>query len=68
MPLNLAIGATLDRNGRPVAFMSRILTKSERRYSAIEKEPTAIIETVRKWAHFLYARAFTSVRDQQSTV
>ena len=54
---DLAIGATLDENGHPVAFMSRTLTKSKRRYSAIEKEATAIIEAVQKWAHFLHARA-----------
>ena len=61
----LAIGATLNQNGNPVAFMSRTLTKSERRYSAIEKEASAIIEAVRKWPHFLHARAFTLVTDQQ---
>ena len=63
---DLAIGATLNQNGRPVPFMSRALTKSERRYLAIEKEAAAIIEVVRKWSHFLHARAFTLVTDQQS--
>ena len=46
--------------------MSSTLTKSERHYSAIEKEAAAIIEAVQKWAHFLHARAFTLVTDQQS--
>ena len=63
---DLAIGATLNQNGRPVAFMSRTHTKREQRYSAIEKVATAIIEAVRKWTHFLHARAFTLVTDQQS--
>lgn len=63
---DLAIGATLNQNGRPVAFMSRSLTKSERRYSAVEKEATGIIEAVRKWAHFLHARPFTLITDQQA--
>ena len=63
---DLAIGATLNQNGRPVAFMSRTHTKSERRYSAIEKEATAIIEAVQKWGDFLHARAFTLVTNQQS--
>ena len=62
---DLAFEATLSQNGRPVAFMLRSLTKSERCYSAIEKEASAIIEAVRKWAHFLHARAFTLVTDQQ---
>ena len=45
---DLAIGATLIQSGRPVAFMSRTLTESERRYPSVEKEATAIIEAVRK--------------------
>jgi len=49
---DLAIGATLNQNGRSVAFMSRTLSKSERRYPSVEKEATSIIEAVRKWAHF----------------
>ena len=43
---DLAIGATLNQNSRPVAFMSHTLTKSKQRYSAIVKEATAIIEAV----------------------
>ena len=60
---DLAIGATLNQNGRPVGFMSRTLTKNERLYLAIEKEATTIIGAVRKWAHFLHARVFTLVTD-----
>ena len=63
---DLAIGATLNQNGCPIVFMSLTLTKSKRRYLAIEKEATAIIEAVRKWVHFLHAEAFTLVTDQQS--
>ena len=63
---NLAIGATLNQSGRPVAFMNRTLTKSERRYPSVEKKATAIIEAVRKLAHFLHARPFTLITNQQS--
>ena len=56
---DLAIRETLNENSLPVAFMSHTLTKSERHYSAIEKEATATIEAVQKWAHFFHARAFT---------
>jgi len=45
-----AIAAILSQNGRPVAFMSRTLNPCERKYTAIEKEATAIIEAVRKWS------------------
>ena len=50
---DVAISATLNQEGRPVAFMSRILHRSELYYRAVETEATAIIEAVRKWTHFL---------------
>jgi len=36
-----------------VAFMSRTFNACEKRYPAIEKEATAIIECVRHWQHLL---------------
>ena len=63
---NVAISATLNQGGRPVAFMSRTLHGSELHYPAVEKEATAIIEAVRKWTHFLSRQHFTLVTDQRS--
>ena len=50
---DVAISATLNQFGRPVAFMSRTLNRHETHYPAIEKEATAVIEAVRKWSYFL---------------
>ena len=44
-----AIVAVLSQGGRPVVFMFRTLSHCEKRYPAIEKEATAVIEAVRKW-------------------
>ena len=63
---DVAISATLNQGGRPVAFMSRTLHGSELHYPAVEKEATAIIEAVRKWTHFLSRQHFTLVTDQRS--
>jgi len=49
-----------------VAFMSRTLSHCEKRYPAVEKEATAVIEAVRKWQHFLKGRHFTIVTDQEA--
>ena len=43
-----AISATLNQGGRPVAFFLRTLQGSELHYPAVEKEPTTIIESIRK--------------------
>ena len=62
----VAISATLNQGGRPVAFMSRALQSSELYYPAVEKEATAIIEAVRKWNNLLSRQHFTLVTDQRS--
>ena len=63
---DIAISATLNQGGRPVAFMSRTLQGGELHYPAIEKEATAIIEAIRKWSHLLLRKTFTLVTDQRS--
>ena len=63
---DVAISATLNQAGRPVAFMSRTLHGSERRYPAVEKEATAIVEAIRKWEHLLARQHFTLITDQKS--
>ena len=60
------VSATLNQCGRPVAFMSRTLHRSELHYPPVEKEATASIEAVRKWRHFLAGRHFTLVTGQHS--
>ena len=50
---------------RPVAFMSRTLSKRECNYPTVEKEAASIIEAVRRWGHYLYSRPFT-LTDQRS--
>ena len=65
---DVAISATLNQGGRPVAFMSRTLHGSELHYPAVEKKATAIIEAVRKWTHFLSRQHFTLVTVQRSVL
>ena len=63
---DVAISASLNQNGRPVAFMSKTLSATERRYPAVEKEALAIIESVRKWNHLLSHQQFILMTDQKS--
>ena len=62
----VALAATLNQNGKPVAFFSRTLQRSELKHASIEKEAQAIIEAVRHWRHFLTGRHIILKTDQKS--
>ena len=57
-----AIGAVLSQevNGveKVIAFGSRTLTKSERKYCVTRKELLAVVHFVKHFRHFLYGRPF----------
>ncbi|CAK8698052.1 unnamed protein product [Clavelina lepadiformis] len=63
---DVAVSATLNQGGRPVAFLSRMLHGAELLYPAVEKEATAIIEATRKWRDLLLRRHFELITDQRS--
>ena len=50
---DFAIGGVLMQEGHPIAFESRKLNDTERRYTVQEKEMTAVIHCLRTWRHYL---------------
>ena len=64
------IGAVLshvmpDGRERPVAFASRSLTKTERKYAQIDKEALSIVWGVKGFHVYLYWRRFTLITDHK---
>ena len=55
------MGAALLQNGQPVAFASRSLTATERRYVQIEKECLAIVFSCERFDQYIYGRAKVNV-------
>ena len=54
-----------DGSERSVAFVSRSLTKTERRYAPIDKEELSTVWGM-KWFHvYLYGRGFTLITDHK---
>jgi RNase H-like domain found in reverse transcriptase/Reverse transcriptase (RNA-dependent DNA polymerase)/Integrase zinc binding domain/Integrase core domain len=65
-----ALGACLSQisNGveRPVGFASRLLTPTESKYSASEREALACLWASEKWHFFLYGRHYTLITDHSA--
>ena len=61
-----AIAATQNQANCPVAFFSHTLMTTEQKHSSIEKEACAIVESVKKWSHYLSVQRFVIVTDQQA--
>ena len=64
------IGAVLsnkmpDASERPVAFASRSLTKTQRKYVQIDKEALSILWGVKQFHVYLYEKRFTLVTDNK---
>ncbi|KAE8690692.1 cytochrome P450 78A7-like [Hibiscus syriacus] len=64
---DFAIGGVLMQEGHPIAFESRKLNDTERRYTVQEKEMTAIIHCLRVWRHYLLGAHFTIKTDNVAT-
>eukprot|EP00914_Ancora_sagittata_P015152 GHVO01029710.1.p1 GENE.GHVO01029710.1~~GHVO01029710.1.p1 ORF type:complete len:1206 (-),score=132.44 GHVO01029710.1:398-4015(-) len=59
------IGAVALQEGRPIAFMSRSLSDTERRYATIEKEMLAIVFGTEKMHQITYGRRFQVQTDHK---
>lgn len=66
---NIAIGAVLsqlvDGKERPIAYLSRTLSKAEENYSATAKELLAIYFSAKRFRPYLYGRPFTIYTDHE---
>ena len=51
---------------RPIAFLSRKMTRAERNYPVHEQELLAILNALKAWRHYLGGRRFTVLTDHQS--
>ena len=60
------LAATLNQQGRPVAFFSRTLSPHEVIYPSVEKEALSVIEAIRHWRYLLANQKFTIITDQRS--
>lgn len=62
------VGAVLQQEGHPIAFMSKPLSPKFRGLSTYEKEYLAIILAVEQWRPYLQHKEFTILTDQKSLI
>ncbi|XP_073359664.1 uncharacterized protein [Aegilops tauschii subsp. strangulata] len=62
------IGAVLQQNGHPIAFMSKALCPRYRGLSTYEKEYLAVVVVVDQWRPYLQHNEFVIHTDQKSLV
>ena len=62
------LGAVILQNSKPVMFVSRALTGSERNYQNLERECLATIWGMEKFHYFLYGKEFTLETNQKPLV
>ena len=60
------LSASLTQGGRPIAFFSRTLHQHEKKHPPVEKEAGAIVESVRRWRHYLIGKRFLLITDQEA--
>ncbi|KAL9250909.1 Retrovirus-related Pol polyprotein from transposon 17.6-like protein [Drosera capensis] len=64
---DFAIGGVLMQEGHPIAFESRKLNNTERRYPVHEKEMTAVVHCLLTWRHYLLGSKFVVMTDNVAT-
>ncbi|KAG0420325.1 Retrovirus-related Pol polyprotein from transposon 17.6 [Dictyocoela roeselum] len=64
---NIGLGAVLRQDGCPVAYVSRVLTKSEQSYGITEKEVLASLLAMEKLQFFLIGTEFTLITDHKAS-
>ena len=58
----------LSQKGKPIAFASRTLTDTERRWAQIEKELLAVTYGLKKFHHFTYGRHVNVITDHKPLI
>ena len=63
---NFQIGVTIKQRNLPIAYFSKKLTPTQRRYSTIEQEMLAIVEGLKEYHNFLLGANITIFTDHKN--
>ena len=52
------IGGVLSQENKPIAYFSEKLNDSKKKYSSYDKEFYAVVQSLKKWRHYLMSKEF----------
>ena len=61
-----AIGAVLNQEDKPIAYFSEKLNESRRKYSSYDKEFYVVVQSLKKWRHYLFPKEFVLYSDNHA--
>jgi hypothetical protein len=61
-----AIGGVLSQEDRPIAYFSEKLNDSKKKYSSYDKEFYAVVQSLKKWRHYLMSKEFILYSDNHA--
>ena len=61
-----AIGAVLLQEDKPIAFFSKALSDTQKRYTIYDQELLALISALQQWKHWLYMSRITAYTDHHA--
>ena len=61
-----AIGVVLSQEDKPIAYFSENLNEARKNYSSYDKEFYAIVQSLKKWRHYLFPKEFILYSDNHA--